>query len=130
MFALIDIVDKKIIMKGSRRESFPKQEVDKKNRVVVAAEWEEVDLEKWTVSGWEWVVENDRVFVKAIKSAAKHDPLAYQKLRVKEYPPLGDQLDAIMKALSAISKETTLPGETLRWIAKCKEIKQKYPKAD
>lgn len=50
------------------------------------------------------------------------------KARKAAYPPSGDQLDALMKGLDAVSAEITLPADTLAWIAACKAVKTQYPK--
>lgn len=50
-------------------------------------------------------------------------------LRQREYPHIGDQLDAIMKFAAHLNKEgIPLPDETQAWIAQCEAVKQKYPK--
>lgn len=48
--------------------------------------------------------------------------------RRSAYPPMGDQLDALMKGLDAVSAEITLPAETLAWITACKAVKTNNPK--
>lgn len=55
--------------------------------------------------------------------------LSYEQLRAKEYPPIGDQLDAIWKELNY----RRLNGETLvqdadDMLGKILAVKQKYPK--
>ncbi len=42
--------------------------------------------------------------------------------RVAEYPPIGDQLDAVMKMIDGDETEAKALSK------KCKEVKQKYPK--
>lgn len=50
-------------------------------------------------------------------------------MRQREYPHIGDQLDAIMKFAAHLNKEgIPLPDETQAWIAQCEAVKQKYPK--
>jgi|TARA_R110000803_G_scaffold210500_1_gene282466 hypothetical protein len=51
-----------------------------------------------------------------------------QEARAKEYPGLGEQLDALMKGLDAIANSQSLPVDTTNWIAACKAVKSKYPK--
>lgn len=51
----------------------------------------------------------------------------YRKLRQQEYPPIGDQLDAIMKWL-ATETELTVPAELKSVAMKCMSVKAKYPK--
>jgi hypothetical protein len=46
------------------------------------------------------------------------DPNAYKQLRAREYPPIGDQLDALYKA-------GVFPAELA---AQIKAVKDKYPK--
>jgi hypothetical protein len=46
------------------------------------------------------------------------DPEAYKQLRAREYPPIGDQLDALYKA-------GVFPAELA---AQIKAVKTKYPK--
>ena len=46
------------------------------------------------------------------------DPNAYKQLRVKEYPPIGDQLDALWKGGDAATE----------MLAKVQAVKTKYPK--
>jgi hypothetical protein len=48
--------------------------------------------------------------------------------RRSAYPPRGDQLDALMKGLDAVSATVTLPADTLAWIAACKAVKASNPK--
>lgn len=51
------------------------------------------------------------------------------QLRVQEYPKIGDQLDAIYKALKALRNQGfLLPKETCEWINQLDQIKDKYPK--
>jgi hypothetical protein len=54
------------------------------------------------------------------------DPLP---LRKAAYMPIGDQLDAIMKALAQLgSQGFQLPPETVMWIEHCQQVKEKYKK--
>lgn len=46
------------------------------------------------------------------------DSLAYQKLRAAEYPPIGDQLDALWKGGDAASE----------MLVRIQAVKTKYPK--
>jgi hypothetical protein len=52
------------------------------------------------------------------------DAAEYRRLRVKDYPPIGDQLDALMKWLDTQEVTSELQG-VIDW---CKEVKAKYPK--
>lgn len=53
--------------------------------------------------------------------------LPYAEARQREYPPIGDQLDAIMKWLST-ETEFTVPAELKSLAMKCMSVKAKYPK--
>jgi len=46
------------------------------------------------------------------------DPEAYKQLRAREYPPIGDQLDALWKGGDAATE----------MLAKVQAVKTKYPK--
>jgi len=46
------------------------------------------------------------------------DPEAYKQLRAREYPPIGDQLDALWKGGDAAAE----------MLAKVQAVKTKYPK--
>ena len=50
---------------------------------------------------------------------AKYDALAYQELRVREYPPIADYLDGIAKADDL---------QVQKYIDDCLAVKAKYPK--
>lgn len=57
--------------------------------------------------------------------------VTFAEARAKTYPDVGDQLDAIMKlAVHLDQMELDLPASVREWIAKCQEIKRKYPKPD
>lgn len=57
-----------------------------------------------------------------------HEPLV-GPLRAKAYPPLTEQLDAIMKGFKALRDAgIALPEETLAWIESCEAVKLKYTK--
>ena len=50
-------------------------------------------------------------------------------LRQAEYPPIGDQLDAMMKlADHLIQGGATLPQQVVDWVDQCKAVKAKYAK--
>lgn len=53
----------------------------------------------------------------------------YKTLRAKEYPPIGDQLDALMKWL-ATETEIRVPAELKSIAMKCMSVKAKYPKPE
>lgn len=45
------------------------------------------------------------------------------------YPPMGDQLDAIARSLTALADAgADLPAETRLWINACAAVKARYPK--
>lgn len=55
---------------------------------------------------------------------------AYQADRAEEYPPLGDQLDAIWKIVQAINAGDSMPADALAVMAAVQAIKDKYPKPE
>jgi hypothetical protein len=60
------------------------------------------------------------------KIAHNPDP---RPLRAKAYPPIGDQLDAVMKlADHLIQSGVTLPQDVKTWVDQCKAVKKKYAK--
>jgi len=53
----------------------------------------------------------------------------YAPLRRREYPAVGEQLDAILKLAQALQKQgIDLPEETCVWIAQCQAVKDRYTK--
>jgi hypothetical protein len=55
---------------------------------------------------------------------------AYRERRRAAYPALGDQLDAIMAGMAAMSEAgIVLPAQTLAWLQDCRSVKAAYPKA-
>lgn len=56
-------------------------------------------------------------------------PLTYTENRAAEYPPIGDQLDALMKWI-ATENEFTVPDELKSIAMKCMSVKAKYPKPE
>ena len=53
----------------------------------------------------------------------------YRKRRKAEYPPIGDQLDAVMKMAAALREQGfQFPPEVEQWVARCQEVKAKYRK--
>lgn len=58
-----------------------------------------------------------------------HHREPYGPLRQREYPDIGDQLDAIYKMAEFLNREgIPLPPETTAWLDKCRAVKEKYPK--
>lgn len=51
----------------------------------------------------------------------------YREARAAEYPPLGDQLDALMKYFAAMPD---IPEGLGKWIDACQAVKEKYPKPE
>ena len=63
------------------------------------------------------------------KNIVESETLSYSELRSREYPNIGDQLDAIMK-WAATETEITLPQEFKSLAMKCMSVKAKYPKPE
>lgn len=50
-------------------------------------------------------------------------------LRARAYPPIGDQLDAILKLAQHLqSTGQALPDAVANWIEECNSVKRRYPK--
>lgn len=56
--------------------------------------------------------------IRAVKTQADFDALTYAEKRAAEYPPIGDQLDALWKG----------GAEAEAMLAKVQAVKAKYPK--
>lgn len=53
----------------------------------------------------------------------------YAPLRRQAYPPIGDQLDAVMKLASSLRDQgIDLPKEVQAWIDQCELVKATYQK--
>ena len=53
----------------------------------------------------------------------------YKKLRSKAYPPIGEQLDAVLKlALTLKEQGFAIPVETDKWVSECLQVKALYKK--
>jgi len=53
----------------------------------------------------------------------------YAPLRRHAYPPIGEQLDAVLKMAQALQAQgIELPDETQAWVAQCQAVKQRYAK--
>lgn len=51
----------------------------------------------------------------------------YGRLRAAEYPPIGDQLDALFKFAEAMRVQgMQMPPDVGEWIDRCRAIKDKY----
>jgi hypothetical protein len=60
----------------------------------------------------------EQIDAKQIELQVIHDSLEYQRQRKKEYPPIGDQLDALWKGGEAAAE----------MLAQVHAVKNKYPK--
>jgi hypothetical protein len=60
----------------------------------------------------------------AARMQREWDAVEYRRLRASAYPPIGDQLDALMRWLDTQEVTPELQG-VIDW---CKEVKAKYPK--
>ena len=49
----------------------------------------------------------------------------YAEARRAEYPPLGDQLDALMKYFAAMPE---IPADLQAWVDACQAVKDRFPK--
>ncbi|MCX5592550.1 hypothetical protein [Alcaligenes endophyticus] len=59
-----------------------------------------------------------------------HNPNDYAERRRKEYPDIGDQLDAVFKLAQHLQEQgQELPPDVGKWVDDCKAVKQKYPAA-
>ncbi len=56
--------------------------------------------------------------------------VAYREQRVAEYPPIGDQLDAILKSIQLLIDQKILSpsSEMVDILTKVADVKAKYPK--
>lgn len=52
----------------------------------------------------------------------------YGPLRAGAYPPVEDQLDALVKLAHALRRQVALPPEVISWIDACLAVKETYPK--
>lgn len=59
-----------------------------------------------------------------------HKTNDYAERRKREYPAIGDQLDAVFKLAQHLrDKGQELPPDVDRWVDQCESVKQKYPAA-
>lgn len=59
-----------------------------------------------------------------------HQANDHAERRRREYPDIGDQLDAVYKLARKLREQGhQLPPETEQWIDHCQEVKTKYPAA-
>lgn len=72
----------------------------------------------------EEIAEHDAANQAAI---ARKEKTKYRRQRAAEYPPIGDQLDALMKWL-ATEGEFNIPDELKSIAMTCMSVKAKYPK--
>jgi len=55
----------------------------------------------------------------------------YAPLRRQAYPPVGEQLDAVLKLAQALERQGfVLPQETKDWMARCQTVKDRYAKTE
>lgn len=90
-------------------------------------EWIEIDPaslpSKELRSAWA-IVDGEVIVDPAKEQAAQFE--ANRRKRAAEYPPIGDQLDALMKWL-ATEGEFTVPPELKSIAMTCMSVKAKYP---
>lgn len=56
---------------------------------------------------------------------------SYIERRRREYPPVSDQLDAMVKlGLALRAQGIDLPDDVTAWLDKCEAVKLKHPKPD
>jgi hypothetical protein len=83
---------------------------------------------KWTLRGeeLEWVdtiqtkPTEEELQAEIIRLQTQYDANEYQRKRANEYPPIGDQLDALWKGGDAAAE----------MLAKVQAVKTKYPKSN
>lgn len=73
--------------------------------------------------------EAEQAEAEAAAYRAEMQATEYRRLRAAEYPPIGDQLDAIMKWL-ATETEFGIPAELKSLAMTCMSVKSKYPKPE
>lgn len=52
----------------------------------------------------------------------------YRARRAAEYPDVGDGLDALAKAIRALSEGKPIPPESLAWVEACEAVKARITK--
>ena len=73
----------------------------------------------------EWInpsvasVTEQQIAVEQVRLQAEYDANEYQRKRVREYPPITDYLDGVVKGNQA---------QIDKYIADCLAVKEKYPK--
>lgn len=59
-----------------------------------------------------------------------HQPNNHAERRQREYPDIGDQLDAVYKLARHLQEQgQQLPPDVDKWVAQCRAVKEKYPAA-
>lgn len=59
-----------------------------------------------------------------------HQPNNHAERRQREYPNIGDQLDAVYKLARYLQEQgQQLPPDVEQWVAQCRVVKEKYPAA-
>jgi hypothetical protein len=62
-----------------------------------------------------------------LKKILHRDP--YAAARRAAYPPIGDQLDAIMKLATQLWEQgVPMSDDVTQWISACQKVKDHYPK--
>ena len=87
--------------------------------------WESIDGQGWYL----------KVECPACASAREARTLAqaptYAEKRAKEYPAIGDQLDALVKCIKRLKAAGIDIGvDAEAWVAACEAVKAKYPKPE
>ena len=89
---------------------------------------------KAMVDSHEAAIESERLRDQKIEAervaAQAYAALSVQGKRALDYPPVGDQLDAVMKFVDANRENLIVPDSVIKWINDCKAVKDKFPKAD
>lgn len=70
---------------------------------------------------------------RAVRGIVTQEPdvriVNYTYNRMIQYPPIGEQLDAVFKMAKALQEQgITLPDATSAWITNLQAVKDKYPK--
>lgn len=74
-----------------------------------------------------WVDDPKKGLIVSPEKKTAVDVKIMRQNRAEEYPPIGDQLDAIMKWLDT-ETEVSIPAELKAVAMKCMSVKAKYPK--
>lgn len=70
-----------------------------------------------------------KIAAEVTRLKAEYERTQYRRDRAREYPPVGDQLDAIWKALNQLRMQgTDLPADTDHVLGEILAVKKRYPK--